>query len=110
MSYESTWLPRCAVCKESVNLEESNTDEHGQPVHENCYIWTVELKKPPRYTPQINSVEERLHAQFQQRHQLAKQNYNALTAGNECYRENLAVREACHDVSVLDQTGSDPVC
>ena len=49
MSYESTWLPRCAVCRESVNLEESKTDEYGRAVHENCYIWTVELKMPRKH-------------------------------------------------------------
>ena len=49
MSYESTWLLRCAVCTESVNLEESKTDVYGRAVHENCYIWTVELKKPGRH-------------------------------------------------------------
>jgi hypothetical protein len=42
MSYE----PRCTICREPVNLEESKTDEYGQAVHENCYVWTVELKKP----------------------------------------------------------------
>jgi len=47
MSYEG-WLPRCAVCRESVNLTESKTDECGRAVHENCYYWTVVLKKPPR--------------------------------------------------------------
>ena len=58
MSHESTWLPRCAVCKEFVNLEESKTDEHGQAVHENCYVWTVELKKPRRYTARIDSAHD----------------------------------------------------
>ena len=73
MFHESTWLPRCAVCKKSVNLKESKTDEYGRAVHENCYIWTVELKKPRRYTLQIDSVQERLQAGFQQRHEPAKQ-------------------------------------
>ena len=45
MSYES-WLPQCAICKESVTLEESKTDERGHAVHENCYTWTVELRRP----------------------------------------------------------------
>jgi hypothetical protein len=39
MSYE----PYCAICEQPVNLEESKTDEHGHAVHENCYVWTVEL-------------------------------------------------------------------
>jgi len=38
MSYESNWVPPCAICKESVKLEESKTDELGQAVHENCYV------------------------------------------------------------------------
>ena len=42
MSYEA----QCSICREPVTLEESKTDEYGQAVHENCYIWTVELKKP----------------------------------------------------------------
>ena len=44
MSYE----PRCAICEQPVNLEESQTEEHGHAVHENCYVWTVQLKKPGR--------------------------------------------------------------
>ena len=50
MSYE----PHCAICEQPVNLEESKTDEHGNAVHENCYVWTVELKKPRR---QITPME-----------------------------------------------------
>lgn len=56
MSYESTW-PRCTVCTESVNLEESKTDEYGRAVHENCYIWTVELKKPRRHIARIDDTQ-----------------------------------------------------
>jgi hypothetical protein len=37
MSYEG-WLTRCAICKQSVDLTESKTDEFGRPVHENCYV------------------------------------------------------------------------
>ena len=40
MSYEA----RCAICEQPVNLEESKTEEHGHAVHENCYVWTVQLK------------------------------------------------------------------
>jgi hypothetical protein len=45
MSYDG-WLPRCFICQESVKLEESKTDDHGRAVHEECYVWTVVLKKP----------------------------------------------------------------
>ena len=55
MSYDG-WLPHCAICNESVNLEESKTDESGQAVHENCYVWTVELRKPRRRPARTDSV------------------------------------------------------
>jgi len=38
-----------------VNLEESKTDEHGHAVHENCYIWTVELRKPRKRMTQFDA-------------------------------------------------------
>lgn len=58
MRYKGTWLPPCAICKESVNLEESNTDEYGQAVHEVCYVSTVKLKKPRRPMARIDVVHE----------------------------------------------------
>jgi hypothetical protein len=51
MSYEAP----CAICEQPVNLEESKTDEHGHAVHENCYIWTVELKKPGKRKTQTDA-------------------------------------------------------
>ena len=57
MSHES-WLPQCPICKKSVTLEESKTDERGQAVHENCYVWTVELRKPRRHIVQTEVVPE----------------------------------------------------
>jgi hypothetical protein len=39
MSYEA----RCAICEQPVNFEESKTEERGHAVHENCYVWTVQL-------------------------------------------------------------------
>ena len=47
MSYE----PRCTICGDAVDLIESKTDEYGQAVHENCYVWSVELRKPRRCVP-----------------------------------------------------------
>jgi hypothetical protein len=47
MSYE----PRCTICGDAVDLIESKTDEYGQAVHENCYVWSVELRKPRRSEP-----------------------------------------------------------
>jgi hypothetical protein len=60
MSYEGL-LPRCFVCGGSVQLEDSKTDEHGRAIHENCYVWTVVLKKPPRrIVAHVDVVRERL--------------------------------------------------
>jgi hypothetical protein len=50
-----SYAPICAACNQAVTLEESKTDEHGQAVHENCYIWTVELGKPPKHITQIDA-------------------------------------------------------
>jgi hypothetical protein len=38
---EVQWLPECFICKESVKLEESKTNESGQAVHEDCYVSNV---------------------------------------------------------------------
>jgi hypothetical protein len=35
------WRPECVICKESVSLEHSKTDEHGQAIHEDCYVSQV---------------------------------------------------------------------
>jgi hypothetical protein len=35
---EGQWRPPCAICKESVELEESKTDEYGRAIHEECYV------------------------------------------------------------------------
>jgi hypothetical protein len=35
---QGQWRPECAICKESVTLEESKTDENGQAIHEDCYV------------------------------------------------------------------------
>jgi hypothetical protein len=60
MSYEGSFL-RCFVCGGSVKLEDSKTDEHGRAIHENCYVWTVVLKKPPRrIVAYVGVVRERL--------------------------------------------------
>ena len=43
-----SYTPICSICKEPVTLEESKSDEHGRAIHENCYVWTIALRKPPR--------------------------------------------------------------
>lgn len=50
-----SYRPICAICQEPVGLEESKTDEHGKEVHENCYVWTVELKKPSKGILQMDT-------------------------------------------------------
>ena len=44
MSYVG-WVPRCAICRKSVNLTLSKADEYGQAVHENCYVSRLLSKK-----------------------------------------------------------------
>ena len=40
------WVLRCAICRNSINLRVSKTDEYGRAVHENCYVWRLLSKKP----------------------------------------------------------------
>jgi hypothetical protein len=44
MSYVG-WAPGCAICRKSVNLTVSKTDEYGFAVHENCYVSKLLSKK-----------------------------------------------------------------
>ena len=39
--------PECIICKHTVRLEESKTDEQGQAVHEECYFSMV-ISRPKR--------------------------------------------------------------
>ena len=52
MSYVN-WVPRCVICRESVNLTASRADEYGRAVHENCYVRKLLSKKTT-----ISLVEE----------------------------------------------------
>jgi hypothetical protein len=42
---EGRWRPQCVICRESVELEESKVDEHGQAIHEECYVSKLVGKK-----------------------------------------------------------------
>ena len=59
MGYEGNWVPPCTICKESVNLEESKTDELGQAVHENCYVSRLVAKEPWRF--KVGALPEQFH-------------------------------------------------
>ena len=39
------WRPECVICRESVEFEESKADEHGQAIHEECYVSKLVGKK-----------------------------------------------------------------
>jgi hypothetical protein len=54
------WLPRCMICKQSVNLEQSKSDEYGRAVHENCYVALLLSKQPHRFLARIEPERERL--------------------------------------------------
>jgi hypothetical protein len=47
VQFVGKWRPECAICKESVTLEESKADENGQATHEHCYVSRLTEKKPP---------------------------------------------------------------
>jgi hypothetical protein len=59
-----SYAPICPICKEHVNLEESRSDEYGRAIHENCYVWTIELKKPPRGITRMESRPPSLSPTF----------------------------------------------
>jgi hypothetical protein len=46
--FEGQWCPNCAICGESVKLEESKADERGQAIHEDCYVSKLGGKKTPQ--------------------------------------------------------------
>jgi hypothetical protein len=58
MSYEG-WFPRCAICKQPVNLTESKADEYGRAVHEHCYV-SMHAAKKPQFSVRIDALRERL--------------------------------------------------
>jgi hypothetical protein len=46
----------CSICNELVELETSKVDEIGQPVHEQCYLQKISLKRsirPPPTAPDV---------------------------------------------------------
>lgn len=32
------WRPRCAICRQTVSLEDCKANEYGQAIHEHCYV------------------------------------------------------------------------
>jgi hypothetical protein len=47
---DGRWRPQCVICRESVKLEESKVDEHGQAIHEECYVSKLVGKKTTQKT------------------------------------------------------------
>lgn len=39
------WTPLCCICYQPVRIENSNTDEHGLAVHENCYLLKLKMQR-----------------------------------------------------------------
>ncbi len=58
------YRPQCAVCKESVKLEESKADEYGQAIHEECYVsrLTEKYSHLARAYSGLSHVAKRVHA------------------------------------------------
>jgi len=58
MPIRSHFSPRrkfftCAICNEFVELETTNVDETGKPVHEECYLQRISLKRSIRPPPTL---------------------------------------------------------
>jgi|GraSoiStandDraft_44_1057316.scaffolds.fasta_scaffold83519_3 hypothetical protein len=48
--------PLCSICFQPVPLESAKTEEHGLPVHENCYFIKLKLERatnPVATTPPV---------------------------------------------------------
>jgi hypothetical protein len=41
--YSAPVVPTCAICHQSAPLETAKTDERGQVVHEECYLFKIRL-------------------------------------------------------------------
>jgi hypothetical protein len=37
----------CSICFQPIRLETTKTDEHGKPMHEDCYVSQVTARKSP---------------------------------------------------------------
>jgi hypothetical protein len=48
----------CSVCNEFVELETAKIDEIGNPVHEECYVQKVSLKKSIRPPPEASDAKD----------------------------------------------------
>ena len=51
-----TTLPICSVCNEPVELNTAKVNEVGNPIHEECYVLKVSLRKDK--TPPLNAREK----------------------------------------------------
>ena len=48
----------CSICNESVELETAKVDEIGNPIHEECYVQRVSLKKSIRPPPGASDADD----------------------------------------------------
>lgn len=53
------WVPVCAICKQSVDLCRSNTDEFGRAVHEQCYVSNLLARKRQNHHIRMRAAPER---------------------------------------------------
>ena len=49
----------CSICNEVVDLETAKIDEVGNPVHEECYLQELCLKKSIRPPPKASDAEDK---------------------------------------------------
>jgi hypothetical protein len=47
----------CSICSEFVQLETAKVDEIGRPVHEECYVQKISLRRSIRPPPEVSDAE-----------------------------------------------------
>jgi hypothetical protein len=56
LAHRSSRLFRCFICNEFIELETAKVDEFGKPVHEECYVQTIGLKRSIRNPPEASDA------------------------------------------------------
>src|ERR1035438_8285888 len=58
-------FPICSICNEFIELETTKVDEVGKPVHEQCCVQQISLKKSTRPPPTKKDAEYKANPRAQ---------------------------------------------
>lgn len=59
MSQQEGWHPRCTICNQAVDLNESKADQDGHAVHEDCYVAALSAEKQSQAAVEILVLPEK---------------------------------------------------